>query len=298
MSLTNEQISGITRPSNETLISYEVLAAVAVILNTICIVIMGKNWKKRNSFDILLANMLVADIFVSVTGIFLASVLLQQTKEIAILRITVLSFIFFGTIQAMTLFVLSISLDRLVAVKYPIRHRNKVTPFKTSMISVLIWCIVGLQLMTLFTTNYFTQGKAKPFVIPPVLNIIFISVTITIGLVFIFSNIEIIRIIYRQKRSMKGVSNNHFLTQSKEVTLSVTTVLIVVSFCFSIGPKIYQTFKQQKTEFGILGIIVNAIMNPVLYFVKSYLEKFFKRKSKSRPIDSNNRSAESKEMTI
>ena len=266
-------LSELSKPGDPALVTYIALAAIAIILNIACIAFIAKQKRKLKSFDILLIHLMITDTIVAITAVLLASALLFAYKKTGKIQYIITVHIFVGTSYQMTLVILSISINRLFAVKYPLKHRFHMTRKKTLIASAFMWLLLLAYLVAMLVITSMQKQILNPFELPEAPRIIFITITCTIAAVFIIINIEILRLILQKNTKSQGITRHAVTARSNEKRLLATTTMIIICFCMCTGPRVYQ-FVKKKGEIGaIAALLVNCLMNPILYFVIAELRR-------------------------
>ena len=255
------------KPSNSVLITYIVLANIAVPFNFICISAIAKKRRKIKSFEILLIHLMLTDMIVAGTALLLAVALLYDLKEIQQYEFSIIAHIFVGTSYQMTLVILFMSINRLSAVKYPLQHRLWMTRKKTLTASLLMWFVFVVFLSVTLVAHYLEKRRGNPFAIPDAQRILFIAIACSFAASFIVINIETLRLILRSNTILQGITNNTAPTRPRDKGLLLTTTMMMICFCICTTPRVYQ-FARKKGEIGtVAALLANTLMNPILYFV-------------------------------
>ena len=262
-----------SKPEDPVLVTYIALAAIGIILNITCIVFIVKQKRKLRSFEILLIHLMVVDTIVATTAMLLASALLFDYNKTGKIQYIITVHIFVGTSYQMTLVILSISINRLFAVKYPLKHRFHTTRKKTLIASAFMWLIFLAYLVAMFIITSLQRQILNPFELPEAPRIIFITITCTIAAVFIIINIEILRLILQKNTTSQGITRHTEPTRPHERRLLATTIMIIICFCICTVPRVHQFVKKKGEIRAIAALLVNCIMNPILYFVIAELRR-------------------------
>ena len=270
------------KPSNPVLITYIVLASVAVLLNIICIAVITKQRQKLKSFEILLINLMAADIITAVTAMLLALALLLDLKEIAGDGFTVIAFIFVAISQEMTFIILLISLNRFVAVKYPLKHRFNMTRKRTLSFSGITWLLFVVYLSAMLITTSLRKASENPFEVPDAPRIIFIIITCSFAVIFIAVSIETLRLILRRRAVSQNNDRNRAATRCNERSLCITTGLIITCYILCTTPRVYQLARKKVEVATVAAVLTNCIMNPLLYYVNGKLRRHFRETNRSQ----------------
>lgn len=277
MALNNIQT---LRPSVALLITYIALAIGAIILNTICIIAIAIQKRDLKPFEILLVNLMVVDIMVALSSMLLAIMFLVGPNETTKEGLHLMAFIFMATSHEMMLLVFLISMNRLIAVKYPLKHRIQMTKRKTSIISAITWLLSAMYLSVIITAGVLGGTSENPLKIPDVPRIAFIITMCIFTATLIAANIETLRLILRRNAAIRGNAVEDVSQGPPETFLCITTSLIIVCFCLCTAPKIH-VLVQKKTDVRVIAaLLVNTIVNPLLYFLNSRLRRRFNEASR------------------
>ena len=254
------------KPSNSMLIVYIVIANAAVILNIVCIAVIAKQKQRIKPFEILLIHLMVIDIIVAVAATLLTLALLVDLKEIGEYELIIIAHLFVATSYEMTLVIFFISINRLFAVKYPLKHRFHMTRRNTLAASIAMWLVSVVYFSVTLIPKRLKKQSGNPFEIPDTQRITFIVISCSFAAIFIAINLETLRLILKSSTAPNGATINRAATRSRNRQLLLTTTLIVICFCICTAPRVYQ-FAMKRGEIRTLAaLIANSIMNPILYF--------------------------------
>ena len=269
----------------------------AVILNVVEIVIICR-LKKRKPFERILLSLCVADISVEVWYLiekwyeFLnKSPFLAEYKHLIGYPVEMFS------IMSSITNIIILGIDRAVAVKYPLEHGVWMTNRRVHGLIVSAW-IGGIALSVLCGVAGFAnpQGRsrtAKETGIYISVGIVFTSTVIIIA-IYTF----IVRTIRKRNKLMKDIKTVSVQGETKreEVAVIITCVLVVGAFIvctvpFCIGSLIDK--RRGKPILPIKLILLNPLLDPIIYFFKGYIQKRLRNKnpgSKTPTTDLSNRS--------
>ncbi len=177
--------------------------------------------------------------------------------------------------------ILPITVDRFLAVKYPISHRVLMTNRRTNAFIVIIWV---LSVFTSATWAFFV------LVIKIDLKILFLVVStflVAFGIVMISVYLFIIHVAVNRKRFTGGrPAQNHrqkfssFFTDQEhkqERNILCTCCLVTLSYIACSYPFSIEVFARQGGDSisfaSKLILFLNSAMNPLVYFFKGFLEK-------------------------
>ena len=266
------------------------LSFIIVTLNISEIVLILRR-KKRKAFDKFLLSLAASDILValSVASFKLADLVTSNTvlwligqNYVNILLLSI-KFSIFNLI--------AITADRLLAVRFPIKHRILSTEWRVNAVIVTIWslCIVSVTILSVIQFRKKNQ-------IELVLNIAS-GFILLFGLVMTMVYINIFHLICKRRlpsktkmgQESKGL-NRRLSLFPKGVNMTergviltgaiVTASFIICTYPFAVVFFITQSSKKISVVFKIL-VVLNSLLNPLIYFFKSY---FFSTRSKRKAI--------------
>lgn len=237
--------------------------------------------KNKKTFDKLLLSLAASDIIVGVSvAVFKVLDLtfkkeeLKWTEESAFAHL----FLFSWTFSISNL--LAISIDRYLAVKFPIKHRIIVTPKRSNIAILFVWLIslvplvFNLLLIVFWTDNseYFLKVSSVAILI---FGVFLVAIYVNI-LISIYNNR-----IKSLRESLGGKTKWQKLvsifrapgTAERHVFLSscfVTSSFILSTYPFGIECLVIQSANNISFISKLL-ILLNSLLNPFTYFFKSYL---------------------------
>ena len=269
----------------------------AVILNIAAIVIICR-LKRRKPFERILLSLCIADISVEVWYLIEKwyefvnkRAFLAKSKHLIGYPIEMFS------IMSSITNIIILGIDRAVAVKYPLEHGVWMTNRRVHGLIASAW-IGSIALSVLCGAAGFAnpQGRsksAKETGIYISVGIVFTSIVI-ITAIYTF----IIRIVRKRNKLMKDIKivSVQGETKREEAAVIITCVLVVGAFIvctlpFCIGSLIDR--RRGKPILPIKLILLNPLLDPLIYFFKGYIQKRLRNKnpgSKTPTTDLSNRS--------
>ena len=259
--------------------------------------------KKRNSiktFELILPSLSFADLLVGVSGLLMAIYHITHKKIIILQQADVLSYVIFGAmvfaVSSSITNILAINSDRLLAVKYPLKHKVWMSPLKAKPIIVIIWLasIITAVGMTVSEIRHVESGHnsfSSGFIYNRLVAIVICGVTSTVIYAYI-----ILRVMFQRDQLNKKVNANRVeqvasfkhvnRKQKDERTLVLTSCLVVFAylgrtFPFAVIP-IFNGDVRITLQNIIILIFINSTLDPFIYFLKGYLEKRLANQVKKR----------------
>ena len=255
------------------------VALTAVFLNIIEIVLILRI-RKRKAFDKLLLSLAVSD---AVVGMILSG---MKTFHIAKPQQSTLLSIYdrqkaFGLSVLFSIAnLLAISVDRLLAVKYPIKHRMMLTSRRANIAVVVLWVVTSTvaSLCGLIAFNW-------PRYINKLINTVE-ALFLGYGILLIAIYSHIFYLVCKRKvptASTNGETSTVgtrilalFTRRSlkSESTILFTGATVTATFIICTYPAAFEYLIKQSEKFSfgsVLMLLLNSVLNPIIYFFKSYL---------------------------
>ena len=237
--------------------------------------------KHKKTFDKLLLSLAVSDIFVGISvAVFKVLDLTFDKEDLAWTEESAFAQLFLFSLTFSFTNLLAISIDRYLAVKFPIKHRIIVTPKCSNIAILFVWLIslvplvLSLLLIVLWSDNseYFLQVSS-------IVILIFGAFLVAIYATILLS-------IYRNRvktlgRNLDGKTKWQKLisifkapgTAERSVFFSccfVASSFILSTYPFGIEYLVTQSGNDISFVSKLL-ILLNSLLNPFTYFFKSYL---------------------------
>ena len=246
-------------------ISFIVVGGVAALLNLVEIVLICKTQKSFKSYEQLLLSLSASDLVSGLAflclGILLPTALMKLHEQ---RHITKMGLIMTFMLSAANL--TFIGVDRLIAVRFPIKHKIWVTPRKTKLTIIIMWIVV-----LLLTTGLICSSKASPKMLDKIFHLItpFLILSGVISFTMIYAYIIYIVI------TRKIPSNSHHKEHHRQDKVLVTTCAsIIVIFIACSCPIAFDILLRNKaSETTSILLVVNSVLDPPVYFFKYYYDK-------------------------
>ena len=167
---------------------------------------------------------------------------------------------------------LFIGLDRLIAVRFPSKHKIWVTQNRMKFIIMISWTVILLCLAgMLWIDEANTKTSEVSFYLIPY------SILITV-IVFTMIYAYITYIVITRK---SPTNSHHKQQRCQEKVLVTTCALIVAIFIACSCPIAFEILiKKDASQTTSTFLVVNSVLNPPVYFFKYYYDK---KTSKRKP---------------
>ena len=266
-------------------VSY-IIISVATVLNFIEIYLIARKWKQVTNFELVLLNLAVADvlnciIYATISGVshyvFINKLANRAEHVFWVLVVNVFS------MTASTSFVIVIGVERFFAVKVPLKHRLWHTgKRKLLKCTSIVWGFDILVTAAILSINFYINGKNHLLVLGDISY--YLAGYLTIGLILVSSlYIWLGHLILMRSMKLFEFDKKDFSINPKAIkhamkkdraTILVCTLVVISLFTCNL-PLIIDLYMKRITHTTSLLIKLNAIANPMIYFFKGYLEKYY-----------------------
>ena len=258
---------------------YVVVACAIIILNIIEIVLISRRSNKK-TFDKLLLSLGIADLvagaavaFFKLTDLIIGSKSkwLDEEKFANI-------YIFSSSFSAFNLFLIAI--DRYFAVKFPIKHRILVTGRRCNIAILCVWLLALFLLCAHMIISILLVERDGYFLFMSSLTIL------AVGIFLFVIYFEILRSVCKNRLQTSRVEDQDGRTRWQtlglffrgpsraEKAVFLSSCLVAVSFILSTYPfAIEYLIRRSGDDISFISklmIVVNSLLNPFVYFFKTY----------------------------
>ena len=307
-----QQFSIYLNPTTAFLVLSYTISVVAALLNSIEITLIVRKIKRATDFELVLLNLSIADlinsvIFIVVTALVHSSNKIEKVRFAGTLYWVSTTMAFSLTVSVS--FVAVIGLERFFAIKLPLQHRLWHTKRRRLVKYMLCTWLFDVVVIATFSIADYLRERSNPSTASNTASY-FTAGLMTFGCVLVV--VLYLSVLYLvMLRSLKlfhfdqkelQISNKKIKeAMRKEKSASVICIFVVVSFLTCNLPLIVDLFQLQFTMTSATLLKVSAVNNPLTYFFKGYLEKYYaKRRLASlaneddKQRDNKNSSGESK----
>ena len=245
------------------------LGAVLATLNLVEIVMIGNFKRKKKIYDIILLSLSVSDCTFGVSNVVLNVAALSEKCESKALSEATHTFYVFSILSSI-LHLIFITMDRLIAVLKPIKHKVFFTRKTIYIILAFLWILAIiistiLQLLDEFTERFNNFQE---------------TMHLTLSIIIIIADLIMITsysLILYQVNFKRKVSS----TQKQSSKLSLVCIATVATFVLLTLPYAITRILTGRVPFWTNVILVtNGGMNSVVYFLRSEISKFWQVKMK------------------
>ena len=260
-----------------------VLGILCTVLNALEIIIIIRNRKHMKTFDLILLSLAVADLIVGLSFTFMGIYTMTSDNNLTLTSEKPVGYFIF-TMQVFAVYssitnILGISLERVLAVRLPIKHKIWMSRKNAKWVIAAIWITgiifttidVGLQLTySESNSNNNTNKNLSPGSIYT-----FAVTVIVFGVIFIVTYTYIIWKVVFRRQEFDPRSCDIPCKIAKQQTLILTCILVVITYLGCTYPAVIiflvDYSSQQSSNVTFILVLVNSTLNPFLYFLKGYL---------------------------
>ena len=258
------------------LISGIVLSIVGLISNIAEVILLSCQKTRRTKYQNMIFSLSSADIctcsFSLLCFIYLNLIYGVTSKERSDRIVFVVSNeLLWFSVSSSLLHVLAVSFDRLLAVRYPVKHRFWFTHKKNKRLIIVIWVLSFLLILPTMFVHLLTD---RSYILQQVIS----SLVLLTGLLIIFLYAYIIRktvskeCIFEIITLQSGRKEVISACSPREKRILMTTVLIVISFIVCSFPFAITYILTKSMNYTMLLLISNTILNPIIYFFHRYYQ--------------------------
>ena len=281
--------STFTHWPNPSAASYTLITAV-IVLNALEVLAMSKRWRKITDFELTLFNLAIADFITGAAFLSLNGMETYEHNNNAHIKFKIkqgVTLLLFVSIQVSVSFVMMIGIERLLAVRLPIKHRMfHLKRSRVHFAVALIWLFVisscVIALLTDKATNRFTTYTSMRLAFGYRVMLLLES-----AIILVLYSCLAFQVFKRKSELLK--MNTHTATWKKERTTLVVCLLVVTSFLACTTPFAVTMHKKKLSMAENLALLSNSLINPLIYFFKIRIERNYKRskicQQRSKPID-------------
>ncbi|XP_039202526.1 proto-oncogene Mas-like [Crotalus tigris] len=213
---------------------------------------------KRNSFTTYILNLSIADFGVLASlimaAIFSTALILSQRTHVDTIFFLLFVELFFFTYSASQFLLTAISLDRCVAVLFPLWHRCHRPPYLSTLVCGLIWI-----LSFLLSAVHFLLHQTKAFGSSPLLYQLIVNGLLCTPLMVVSTVTLWIHMRSKSQRSQRKLLTTIFLALLFFLLFSLPmNVFYVIEY--------FDTYNVLLMTIGIGCASLNSSINPLLYF--------------------------------
>ena len=267
--------------------------AIAILLNAIETKLILRNIKRATDFEILLLNLAIADLLNSVLFVSV-TVVVQQSKNAknsvrgsGSFRWLMATLAF--SVTASASFVAAIGIERFFAIKLPLQHRLWHTKRKRLVRYILFTWLFDVILVVSFLLSDRLRLHTNPNSIS-----YFVAGTLTFGAVLIvvvytwvlhLMILRSLKLFDFDQKELRIDAKRIKEAMKKEKTSIIICILVVLSFLVCNLPIVADVFQLQITMTSVTLLKLSGVLNPLIYFFKTYIERCYAKKKLVPPCE-------------
>ncbi len=257
------------------------LSSLTIALNLAETIMISKTKVGIKPYEKLLCSLSISDLLVAIT-VFVFKMFDLLWSDVSFLKEDMFSVFLLFSLICSVCNSLAITVDRLIAVKFPIKHRIKITNRKMNVIISIVWflCVLQIALYTSFWLLLYEDNLIK------ILR--FVSGCLLVyGLFAVTAYIYIFYLSYKAKKATTTESTHKQAKQkpssffgpqySKERRVFFTCCIVTLSYVACSYPfaiEILIINDAMDVSFpSKLILLLNSATNPFIYFFKGYFER-------------------------
>ena len=246
-----------------------VIGFLVAVLNIIEIVIIART-KKRKKYEVLLLSLSLSDCLFGISNIILASVYISnECHARSLLECSYILYLFFVLTSMLQLTFMSI--DRVIAVVKPFKHKFLLNQRRTNIIIAMLWSFTLVACGSLFTAD-----ELKQLSIQKVESEKEMIISITIIVVYVVMTFSYSIIIYHHRLKNKVATQ---LTK-RQKNLPIICIILGATFVLFTLPFALLVFTMEDVPFYANVILVgNSGVNSIIYFFGDKIEERIHKKA-------------------
>ena len=256
-------------------IAYITVGTLIILLNSLEIYLIVRRWRKIKPYEHLLLNLAIADFLVG--GVRCGTAIYEihhsrwvQDKTAS----TVMRSLIMFSVDSSGTNISLISIDRLVAIKFPLEHRIWMSKRNARIVNALTWIItilcIGSYAFFIHVSTYDSmEGTIE------------VAVIMSFGWIMVIVHILLFKYIFEKQGITSDDQNtrvSHKRAWEKKVILTCTLFVVTYIICTWPGCIEHLISSKRLLSFKtVILIAVNSLIDPCLYFFKDYLRRTHKR---------------------
>ncbi len=265
-----------------------VIALLAIVLNIAeLIIIISK--KQIKPFERVLLSLCVADILISIVYV-VESFHNSETKTKLFRQHDYLisHIIEYICLLSSIANIIALGVDRLLAVKYPLKHKIWMTKRRVNLLIIVAW-VSSIALSLICSTENFIYGRPRSR--SPVYT--FAALSFAFGMIITGLYAAIIKTMIDRRKTLANVPTQRNV-RADESAVTITCVNVVIAFSICTYPFLIDLIVDPRPSLPFKFILLNSLLDPIVYYFRSYLKKvFYKRSKRSVPGNLDSRQTQS-----
>eukprot|EP00794_Sanderia_malayensis_P016027 gene16026-17647_t len=256
------------------------IAAMAIIfvLNITEICLIYNRRRSIKTYDKLILGLAISDI---ITATAIAIHVVSKSKNLTILTSISVYINFFSNIVA-DLSVALITVDRLVAVRFPLKRLTFPSTKQVNISIAVIW-LLGVASTAIYFYNNYKHGHVQTnfyeFIYYYQKPISYFLSSLCIMLILGYTYILIVTI-KRGKATISTTSRAGNVAAAREKAIVVTSALVIGAFLICNAPFVISVCLSDEVNRVTSSILFfNGALNPLVYFFKKYFERRYQQRA-------------------
>ena len=259
--------------NDESELIYEItdlaIGFLVAVLNVIEIVIIARI-KKRKKYEVLLLSLSLSDCLFGISNVLLASLYISnECHARSLLECSYILYLFFVLTSMLHLTFMSI--DRVIAVVKPFKHKFLLNQRRTNIIIAILWSFTLVACGSLFTADELKQLSIQKVEFEKEMIVSITIIVVDIVIIFSYSII-----IYHHRLKNKVATQ---LTK-RQKKLPIICIILGATFALSTLPFALLVFTMEDVPFYANVILVgNSGVNSIVYFFRDKIEERIHKKA-------------------
>ena len=256
-----------------------IACAFIILLNSLEIFFLLKKGNKKLNHETLIFSLSISDFLVGIcTGTTKLVVILYRLKTVTLSEFAISELsIYMGvsiwfSIYASLFHIAGITADRYIAVRYPIRHKMWIIPYRTKLFTLISW-FLSLVIALLSVTGAMADAGTEHKLADERVKTVLAAFGLFIGCLLAFWYISIVKTATFSRRKIRKGSKQENMAR-KERYLFAICFAIVMSFFLCMVPFSVEIFiSGVDTTYTCSLLVCNSVFNPLIYFYGKYCNR-------------------------
>ena len=261
-------------------ISFIAVGVMIIVVNFIEVIcILRKN--NKTTFEKLLLSLALSDLLVgAITTVYKTLDFVLGQRSWLIEEVTAVVLTLSSIFSSQNL--LAITIDRFLAIRFPIKHRILVTARRTNVLIIFTWvlsCIVGIGIDLILVVlvpsggDYIMTASTVAIIsIGAIVSIIYVCI-----IRFLFTRQVAVAARPEDGKVFQKIQAIFRELQKTERTVLLSSVIVTATFIICTFPFAIEYLRYRNAETLTFAskmlIILNSLLNPFVYFFNNFLRK-------------------------
>ena len=254
------------------------ICLLAVLLNGVEMVIIIRK-KKILNFERTLLSLCVADMLVSL--LYLCQAFYQLVHDESMYGHFARDLVQFPleifAVMSSVTNIIVLGVDRLLAVKYPLKHAGWMTSRTINTLIAAAW-VGGIALSVISYANRFAAPADNSDAAWFTAMYIFSGLLFSSGFVIIIIYGMIVFTVTRRAAKVRQMRHSESQSRGDEFAVTITCILVVAAFTICSYPYAVARLISRRPILKFKTILLNPLLDPLVYFFKGLLQRKLKKK--------------------